>query len=790
MVKRFAVVLVLWFSIGSATRGGEGDGRLAVDGHRTKAYVAFLSSDAMQGRMACTAGYRQAAEWAAARFQEWGLKPAGENGTFYQKVKVPPSDWHTGIPSLTVNGRAFPLDEGDYAVLGPSTPATVVQAAVVFVGYGISAPQKGLDEYHGVDVTGKIVLALMGSPKDAPQERGPFAARVQTTDSQKPDQADEWKDESSDQAKIRVAYDKKAAAILLFNPDDVQDRDGRRGVYYSRAAVAGDFKPEQKFLSFMVRERVWRAILKRDPQESPWGVARRVNRMRNEIKQKRPQSGPTGATLALTGYEAAVRFDDQHGNNVDSNVLAKIEGTDPKLKAEYVIVGAHLDHIGARNGYVYNGADDNASGSAVVLEIARVLASHKFAPKRTLLFGLWCAEERGLIGSLHYTRHPCDGVDMDKVTACFNLDMVGMGDTLPASGALNFPTIWEVIKRNQDSSILSRIRPEEGGPGGSDHTGFIERGIETMMLLGAAQGGHPDYHQPEDDVDKIEPEMLRLSGQFVLQGMVNLAQETQVPLLVDRRQELYRGMRTQIRNANPDLKDSQWSVVTLTQTSKEGLYQEIHNRARELFRNPPSPGPSTPRKSLAKGLANIKPIGDDRQLLQLVLDLHGIGRVDLKGDDGVWIVDGRLSEKGKEAVKTLAENAVAIRLISPGQNLTSDLLSVATEPFIITGQFEIPDELVDRLNQREVRIGIDLDPKNIEAFLTRLEKMRKRLGERKNLFAYLTSIDGLNEAKRPLYLGLVDRGWSHNEISGGREHRGLLGGGNLDSLLSREKVAR
>jgi hypothetical protein len=259
----------------------------------------------------------------------------------------------------------------------------------------------------------------------------------------------------------------------------------------------------------------------------------------------------------------------------------------------------------------------------------------------------------------------------------------------------------------------------------------------------------------------------------------------------------------QIRNVNPDLKNSQWSVVALTQKSREELHQEVYRRARELFRNPPAPTPSTSGfrfgerpafiverpspggRSIAKGLADVKLIGDDRQLLQLVLDLHGIGRVDLKGDDGVWIAGGRLTDKGKEAVKTLEENSVAIRLISPSENLASDFLSAVSKPFVITGPFEITDELVDRLNQREVRIGIDLDPRKVEGFLARLEKTFKRLGERKNLFAYLTSMDGLNEAKRPLYLGLVDRGWSHNEITGGREQRGLLSGGSLDSLLSK-----
>ena len=332
-------LFVLWFCVGLAACAAEGDGKPVVNGERTKLYVAHLSSDAMQGRMSCTEGYRQAAEWTAARFQEWGLKPAGENGTFYQKVKVPPFTWNTGVPSLAVNGQAFGLDDGDYAVLGSSTPATTLQGEVVFVGYGISAPQKGLDEYQGLDVTGKVVLVLTGSPKDAPPPRQSFAPREESAEAQKAAEQEEWKDESSEQTKTRVAFEKGAAAILFFNPDDAQDRDRRRG-YFGRSSEEKGFEPTRNFLSFSVRERVWRAILKRDPQESPQGLARRIDRLRREIKQKRPQSGPTGATVTLKGYDASVRYDEEHGNNVDSNVLAKIEGTDPQLKGEYVLVGA------------------------------------------------------------------------------------------------------------------------------------------------------------------------------------------------------------------------------------------------------------------------------------------------------------------------------------------------------------------------------------------------------------------------------------------------------------------
>jgi hypothetical protein len=287
--------------------------------------------------------------------------------------------------------------------------------------------------------------------------------------------------------------------------------------------------------------------------------------------------------------------------------------------------------------------------------------------------------------------------------------------------------------------------------------------------------------------------MLRVAGQFVLQGMVNVANETEVKLLIDRREQLYQGMRMEIQNLNPDLPNSRWLVVPIAQKTKESLYGEIYNRAREIFRNPPSPAdsrggstagsPSTPaRKSIARGVADIKAIGDDTRLLQLVLDLHAIGRVDLKGDDGVWIAQGRLTNAGREALKTLEGSGVVVRLVSPGENLINELLSAASKPFIITGDYQVTDAMVDRLNERGVRLGINFDPQKVDEFITRLEKMKQQLSERKNLFAFLTSARGWEDARRPLYLGLIDRGWTHREICGGPDHQGLIGGGNLGSL--------
>jgi hypothetical protein len=110
------------------------------------------------------------------------------------------------------------------------------------------------------------------------------------------------------------------------------------------------------------------------------------------------------------------------------------------------------------------------------------------------------------------------------------------------------------------------------------------------------------------------------------------------------------------------------------------------------------------------------------------------------------------------------------------------MLSTGSKPFVVTGDYKIVDSMVERLNSRGVLLGVDLDPQKVEDFVKRVEETKKRLGERKRLFAYLTSVKGLDEAKKPLYIGLIDRGWAHSEIYGGREHRGLVGGANLNSL--------
>ena len=375
----------------------------------------------------------------------------------------------------------------------------------------------------------------------------------------------------------------------------------------------------------------------------------------------------------------------------------------------------------------------------------------------------------------------------------FNLDMVGMGEKLDASGALNFPAIWEVIQRNQDPEIMKIIKPSTGGPGGSDHSGFVRRGIETVYLMSGGGVGHQDYHQPEDDIGKIEPEMLRRTGQFVLQGMLNLADETQVSLLVDRRQDLYNAVQLRIANLNPQLKDSAWTVVDLQSDSTEALHNQVLQQVRQLMQPPAQTPPGRhggrtengtqrPAKAVSRGLTRMELIGTDLRLLDLVLELYAVGRVDLAADSPFWVKEGRLTAEGRTMLAALQERKVAIHLVSPGPALLKDVLETASKPFAVTGTYEIPEDLVEQVAARGVLLGVNFDPKAVPDFLTRVEQLKTLLGERRNLFAYLTNAEGLEEAKSALYLGLLDRGWAQNEISGDRAHRGLLGGASLNSL--------
>lgn len=205
-----------------------------------------------------------------------------------------------------------------------------------------------------------------------------------------------------------------------------------------------------------------------------------MDQWRRDIRDRKTRSVATGVKVEVKGYATTTYYSERLKNNVSHNVIGKVEGTDPRLKTQYIVIGGHLDHLGVTAGVIYPGADDDASGAATVMEMARLFAANAatIKPKRTVVFALWCGEELGLLGSEYYGSHPTDGVTMDNVVANFNNDMVGLGEGIGAPGALNFPAIFDVIMKNQDADVAKAVEPSTAGPGGSDYSAFIVRGIE------------------------------------------------------------------------------------------------------------------------------------------------------------------------------------------------------------------------------------------------------------------------------------------------------------------------
>ena len=774
IVVAAVAALALSVGVGAQSKGKavSGPTTLRVDGNVIKGYIEYMSSDDKQGRKSLTPGYEKVAEWAAVKFKEWGLKPAGDNGTFLQDVPIQGGfTWTTGIPELTVDGRAFYLKDSDFTLASSSTHGTQASGEIVFVGYGISAPAKGLDEYTGVDVKGKIVIAFKGSPKDVPPARGMFGAVVS-----EPKDVEPWTDESKDQAKIKTAYEKGAAAVLLFAPEKLSPAPasgpGQLMTQAQLIAMLGGGGPAGEPLTFTrpflvvsdVNERVFRHLMYRDPQESSRGFVARMDEWRRDIRDKKPHSVATGVKGSVKGYTTATVYSEKLKNNISHNVIGKVEGTDPKLKAQVIVIGGHLDHVGMTNGVVFNGADDDASGSATTMEMARLFAANAatIKPKRTLYFALWCGEELGLVGSEYWVKNPTDGVKIENVVANFNNDMVGLGDRIGAPGGLNFPTIWDVIMRNQEPDVVKNLETATAGPGGSDYAAFIEQGIEAIALMTAGGIGHPDYHDSGDDTAKIDAEMLRKNGQFVLQGAINVANETTVTLLIPDRLHLYNGMRLNVLNLD-----------TVRSAGAGGMY---------IVTGPNSFQPA-PQQGPRFGISlDVSAFGGNLAMIDMSVKLLSVGRVQVVGSgDGTWFGSNGVTDRGKEALKAFEIAGTVLQFVNPPAKLLDSVLDNAKKGFLVTGVTTVPDAaLAKKITEKNVVIVVEFDAGAPQTVTARLMELKKALNGSGNLV--LTTQERtiatpmgntaqsprqkmLDAAKQQLYLALVKDGWTKDEIS-------------------------
>ncbi|WP_428939384.1 M20/M25/M40 family metallo-hydrolase [Fontivita pretiosa] len=442
----------------------------AVDSIRQ--HLQYLASDELEGRGVGTRGLDLAADYIAARLREIGLKPLpGQDGYFQRFEMSGAASVDPANTSLAAGDTIFELSR-QYTPTGFSADGSF-SAPVVFAGYGISNPDRGYDDYAGIDVKGKVVLVLRYEPHN---EQG--KSRFDEHD---------WSPDASLNSKARTAAEHGAAAILLVNPPKYHGEQDE--------LMTPDRGGARSRIPFIhIARELANELLKRG------GSSRDLAALQSQIDAEvKPQSFEL-KDLILTG-QVKLRRDKVPVRNV----LAYLPGS--VRPDEYVVVGAHYDHLGwGHSGSlaqgiraVHNGADDNASGTSAVLELARQLSAA--GPlDRSVIFAFFTGEEWGLIGSEHFADHP--PVPLEKIVAMVNLDMVGRvrNDTLYVGGRESAAAFDAILNRADEASVLQLKTFGLRGMQSSDHYTFAQRRIPHLFFF---SGLHADYHRPSDDPDKI-----------------------------------------------------------------------------------------------------------------------------------------------------------------------------------------------------------------------------------------------------------------------------------------------
>jgi hypothetical protein len=447
-----------------------------MDAGRIAADVTWLADDAREGRGAGTQGLEAAAAWLADQFRTAGLAPGGDDGSWLQRFEMPVS---IRVVSERLRAGALELEpQRDFAALLSSADAQV-RGPLVFAGYGISAPERGYDDWAHVDARGAVALVLDDRPGG---DAGPFEgvhANVYLSRAHK----------------VASARERGAVAVLLAPSTP----DGGDAALLEAGQPSAN--PSQQSSGIAVLS------LSRPAAErlvALGGGPSLAERQREIDAAIRP------ASQALSGVAVDVEVRIERRMGTAANVVGILEGADPALRREAVVVGAHYDHLGrgefgslapARRGEVHNGADDNASGTAGVLELARALARGE-RPRRSVVFAVFAGEEIGLFGSRAYVERPA--VPLADTVAMLNLDMVGRlrdGD-LVVFGTGSSPGFPALVRRALRGLALEASFSEDGfAP--SDQTSFYARDVPVLMFF---TGAHPQYHTPDDDAERVDAE--------------------------------------------------------------------------------------------------------------------------------------------------------------------------------------------------------------------------------------------------------------------------------------------
>lgn len=484
---RILVALALAAS-GVAPAGAETAG----SADKIRAHVTFLADDLLQGREAGSPGHEIAAAYVASQLRQLGVKPGAADGSYFQHVPMSgfrPAD--EGRLVITAkDGKAAPLVFGEDYLPGrnPVAARTEVTAPLVFAGYGVAAGKR--DDYAGLDVKGKVVVVLAGAPQSFQTEERAYYASGRTK---------------------RLTAEARGAVglITITTPADEKRRPFANGVRQWKTWGMGWRTPGGQTFAPASATPDLATLSVQGSTKLFAGAPKSYDEVVKAAEAGTPPRFPLPFKLAATINTELKTLD-------SLNVVGRIDGTDPALKNEAVVLSAHLDHIGVTppiNGdAINNGAMDNATGVATTLEVARAFAEGK-APRRTLLFLLNTAEEKGLVGADYFARNPPTklpivadvNLDMPILTYDF-VDVVAFGAERSSLG----PTVARAAAR-LGVKLSPDPLPEEGLFTRSDHFRFVEQGVPSVFLMtGFENGGQAAftgflrdrYHKPSDDLSQ------------------------------------------------------------------------------------------------------------------------------------------------------------------------------------------------------------------------------------------------------------------------------------------------
>lgn len=510
-------------------------------------HIKYLSSDELGGRFPGTSGDSLTQEYIIKHFNDLGLKPGGDDGfrqrfSFISSVKTGPAN------ELQIGSDKLKLGS-DWMPVYLSSSGVTVSGEVVFAAYGINAPELNYNDYEGLDVKGKIVLILMNSPGFNNPHDNPFGKYERI------------------RVKSEEAKKQGAAGILLIKGPMHGDDELLPPRMFGTGDGAG----------------IPVATIKREI------ILKYINGNLSDIQREIDE---TRKPLAFNLNVTVNKFSTEliYDNSTTANIIGVLEGIDPILKNEYIVVGAHMDHLGDGTSYgslhssdipeIHNGADDNASGTAGILELAEYFSTHREKLKRSIIFMLFAAEEAGLIGSAHFVKSPLAAGY--NIISMINMDMIGrLNDNKLTIGGTGTSSVWENLLDSLNQFYTFKTTYNRDGFGPSDHSSFYAKDIPVLFFF---TGLHSEYHRPTDDWHLINSEGSEKIIKMVSDVISYLANNISKPDLIKSQttsQNLNRTFRVTL-GVIPDYSSSE-TGLEITGVKQGSLAEKIGLKSGDII---------------------------------------------------------------------------------------------------------------------------------------------------------------------------------------------------------------